>query len=77
MRKRPFILRLLPWLILLLAVAALVVFVFIPIYSEKETSFSAAPDIHSYSGDGGALKMENDRLLFEMDANTTDRKSVV
>ena len=71
MRKRPFILKLLPWLILLLAVAALVIFVFIPIYSEKETSFSAAPEIHSYSGDGGSLVMENDRLLFEMDANTT------
>ncbi len=71
MRKKSLILRLLPWVILLAALAALVVFVFVPIYSQKETSFSDPPSVVSSAGAEGKLIMENDSLLFDMDQATT------
>ena len=71
MRKKPILLRLLPWVIILAALAALVVFVFIPIYSQKETSFSKSPSVVSSAGIDGKLIMENDTLLFDMDRATT------
>ncbi len=71
MRKKSLILRLLPWIIVLGALAALVVFVFIPIYSQSEEKNIAEPVISYYEGDGQPLTMENERLLFEMDAATT------
>ena len=37
-KKKSLILRLLPWLIVLAAIAALVIFVFVPIYSQKVTN---------------------------------------
>ena len=79
-KKRSLILRLLPWLIILAAIAALVIFVFIPIYSQQETSFGAEPIVYGYEGNAKTLVMENDRLLFEMDPATTqftvtDKKS--
>ena len=70
-KKRSLILRLLPWLIVLAAIAALVKFVFIPIYSQQETSFGADPIVYEYEGNAKSLVMENDRLLFEMDPATT------
>ncbi len=70
-KKRSLILRLLPWLIVLAAIAALIVFVFVPIYSQQETSFGADPVVYEYEGKNDPLKMETDRLLFEMDPATT------
>ena len=70
-KKRSLILRLLPWLIILAAIAALIVFVFVPIYSQQETSFGADPVVYEYEGKNDPLKMETDRLLFEMDPATT------
>ena len=70
-KKRSLILRLLPWLIVLAAIAALVVFVFVPIYSQQESSFGADPIVYEYEGKAKSLVMENDRLLFEMDPATT------
>ena len=79
-QKRSLILRLLPWLIALAAIAALVIFVFIPIYSQQESKFGADPEIYEYSGESELLRMESERLLFEMDPATsqftlTDRKN--
>ena len=70
-KKRSLILRLLPWLIVLAAIAALVVFVFIPIYSQQESSFGADPIVYEYEGNAKSLVMENERLLFEMDPAST------
>ena len=70
-KKRSLILRLLPWLIILAAIAALIIFVFVPIYSQQETSFGADPVVYEYEGKNDPLKMETDRLLFEMDPATT------
>lgn len=72
MRQKKSIIRiLLPWVIALAALAALVFFVFVPIYSQKDTSFGEQPYVIFYEGDGKTLSMENDQLLFELDAGTT------
>jgi len=71
MRKKKLIWRLLPWIIILGALAALVVFVFVPIYSAKEKTFGRDTRIIYFEGDGKPVTMENDKLLFEMDGETT------
>ncbi len=71
MRKKSLIRRLIPWIIALAAIAALVLFVFIPMYSASEKSFGRDTNVFYYEGDGKPLTMENDQLLFEMDASTT------
>ena len=71
-KKRSLILRLLPWLIILAAIAALIIFVFVPIYSQQETKFGADPSVYEYEGDQKApLTMESNNILFEMDPETT------
>ena len=71
MRKKSVLRRLIPWIIILAALAALVVFVFVPIYSAKEMSFGRETRIIYFEGDGKPVTMENDRLLFEMDGETS------
>ena len=72
MEKKKSILRwLIPLVLVLGALAALIVFVFVPIYSQKEDIIGRPPTVINYAGDGKALKMENDSLLFEMDGSTT------
>ena len=70
-KKKSFLLKLLPWVIAAAAIAALVIFVFIPIYSNVEEPISDPPVIHYYDGPAGTLTMENDDLLLEMDRSTT------
>ena len=70
-KKKSIIRRLIPWLIGLLALAALVVFVFVPIYSEKEVSTGRDPHVINYDGDGKPVVLETEALLFEMDSNTS------
>ena len=70
-KKKSFLRVLIPWLIVLLALAALVWFVFVPIYSQKDTSISEPPVVHQYAGDKGNVVLENEYLLFEMDRSTT------
>ncbi len=69
--RKPLILRLLPWLIALAALAALIAFVFVPIYSQKEETMGEPPQVVSFEGKAEPVILENDRLLFEMDAGTT------
>ena len=72
MKKKKSILRwLIPLVLILGALAALIVFVFVPIYSQKEDIIGRPPTVINYAGDGKTLKMENDQLLFEMDGGTT------
>ena len=70
-RRKSLVWRILPWIIVLAAIACLVVFVFVPIYSPKDVRVSEDPVVHGYSGDGKTITMENEHLLFEMDPNTT------
>ena len=71
MKKKSFIWRLLPWLIVLAALAALVVFVGIPLYAPEVPRDIPAPVVAYYEGDETPITMENDALLFEMDPKTT------
>lgn len=71
MKKKSILLRLIPWLITLAALAALVVFVGIPLYSDTEEEVVNPPVISYYEGDKKPLTMENDDLLFELDPTNT------
>ena len=71
MRRKSIIRRLLPWLIAIALIAALVIFVFVPIYSQTDASESQTPEIRSHSGEKDHLILENDTLLFDMDPETT------
>lgn len=69
--KKKLILRLVSWLIAIAAVAAFVVFVGIPLFTEEEETPLLNPTVFSYEGDGKPVKMENDALAFEMDPATS------
>lgn len=72
MRKEKSILRrLIPWAVALALIAALVVFVGIPLYSQSETVTENPPKISYFDEKPKKLTMENDSLLFELDTGTT------
>ena len=66
--------RLLPWIIAIVAIAAIVIFVGIPLYATEEVNNLPAPIVHTQAEDPAALVMENDALLFEMDPLTSHFK---
>ena len=72
--KKKIIRRLILWLIALVALAALIVFVFIPIYTVREISSGREPHLIFYEGDGKPISIENEHLLLEMDGTTTQFK---
>ena len=74
MKKKSILRRLIPWIVFLALAAALVVFVGIPLYSQTETVAENPPKISYYEDGPKTLTMENDSLLFEMDAATTQFK---
>lgn len=65
------ILRLLPWIIGLGLIAALVIFVGIPIYSQEEEILYEEPEIYFYEGQEEPFVMENENLTFELDPATS------
>ena len=71
MNKKSILRRLIPWAIVLLALALLIIFVMVPIYTREERSFGRDTSIFYYEGDSAPLTMENDELKFEMDGGTT------
>ncbi len=70
-QKKSLVRIILPWVIVLAALAALVFFVFVPIYSVQEEAISNPPQILGLEGEAQPFKMENDELLFEMDGATS------
>ena len=70
-RNKSLLLRMIPWIIMIAAIAALIVFVGIPLYGQQETETENPPVISYYDGEEKPLIMENDHLFFEMDAKTT------
>lgn len=70
-KESHFLRNLIILLIVAAAIAALVIFVFIPIYTEKEITYGVDPVVYGYDGDGKTMVLENDRLLFELDPTTT------
>ena len=73
MRKKPILLRLLPWIIAVVLIAAAGI-VLNKIYTTPGKSFARDTKIIYFEGDGKPLSMENDQLLFEMDGETTQFK---
>ena len=71
MRKKSLVRRLIPWVLVLAACAALVYFVGIPLYGQQEIEVIDPPTVSYYEGTADPLTMENDKLLFEMDPGTT------
>ena len=74
MRKKSILRRLIPWIIALAALAALIFFVFVPMYSQTEKTFGRDSEVFFYDGDGKALTMENDRVVFFADGETEGRE---
>lgn len=70
-QKKSLFRRLLPWLITLALLAALVIFVGIPLYAPQEEEQVEPPVVSFYEGGKKPLTMENESLLFEMDPTTT------
>ena len=70
-KTRRVIKRLLPWLITLILLAALVVFVFIPIYTKSDSRDLPQVVLRSNSDVEKQYTLENDELLFTLDGMTT------
>ena len=70
-KERSLLRRLLGWLIPLALIAALVVFVGIPLYGPQPEDTVEPPVISYYEGDSKPLTMENELLQFELDPKTT------
>lgn len=73
MRKKSILLRLLPWVFVIILIAAVYI-VLDKIYSSPGHNFAREPKILTYEGDGKPLTMENDKLIFEMDSETSQFK---
>ena len=73
-KQKSIFIRLLPWLIVIAALAALVIFVGIPLYAPQEEETLEPPVVYFYEGEQKSLALENDSLLFEMDPATTHFK---
>jgi len=71
MRKKSILRRLLPWILTLAVLAAIVIFIGIPIYSQTDDSENKKPEIHQYSGDSKHLTLENDTVLFDLNPDDT------
>lgn len=71
MKKSSLPVRLIPTAVILLALAALLIFVFIPIYSQEDVVVNADLELFSNSSKEKAYTLENDALLFTMDAAST------
>lgn len=69
--KKKLVRRLIAWLIALAAIAAIVVFIGIPIFAVKEDTNPNPPKIAYYDGKAKTVTLENDDLLFEMDTGNT------
>lgn len=68
------ILRLLSCAIVIALLAVLTFFVIIPLFSESDEEHELNPRIMYYEGGKKPLKMENDKLAFELDPTTTHFK---
>ena len=70
-KKKSILRRIVPWMISLALIAALVIFVGIPLYAPQEEEQVEPPEISFYEGGKKTVTMENESLLFELDPQTT------
>ena len=62
MRKKSLLRRLIPWIIAAALIAALVIFVGIPLYGPQEEEVIDPPTISYFEDSGLDLTLENDKL---------------
>lgn len=72
--QRKMVKRLIVWAIILAALAAFVIFVGIPLFKEEPEDTGEKPVVAYYEGKADPVVMENDRLKFELDPETTQFK---
>lgn len=71
MKKKSILRRIIPWVLTLAVLAALVIFVGIPLYSQRDEQTTPLPHVTYFDGKAETLTLENDALKFEMDTGTT------
>ena len=74
MKKKSILRRLIPWIIVVALLAALVIFVGIPMYSQKDEQSTPLPEVAYFDGEKETITLENDALKFELDSTTTQFK---
>lgn len=74
MKKKSILRRLIPWIIAVALLAALVIFVGIPLYSQRDEQSTPLPVVSYYEDDPEIITLENDTLRFELDTGTTHFK---
>lgn len=70
-KKKSIVARLIWWAVIIALVAAFVIFIGKPLFTEEETIALDPPTIYSFDGSSKPIVMENDNLRFEMDPGTT------
>ncbi len=74
MKKKSILRKILPWVIAVALLAALVIFVGIPLYSQKDEQTTPLPHVTYFEGKAETITLENDALKFELDTGTTQFK---
>ena len=73
-KKKSIVRRLIPWLVALALIAAIVIFIGIPLYGPQSEEKLESPVVNYYEDGAKTLTMEDDHLLFELDATNTHFK---
>lgn len=66
--------RVIPWVIAAALLAALVIFVGIPLYSQRDEQSTPLPHVAYFEGKPETVTLENDALKFELDTGSTQFK---
>ena len=74
MKKKSILRRLIPWIIALALLAALVIFVGIPLYSQRDDQSTPLPHVSYFEDDPQIITLESDQLKFELDTGSTQFK---
>ena len=74
MKEKSILRRIIPWVIAVALLAALVIFVGIPLYSQKDEQSTPLPQVAYYEGKPETLTLENEFLKLELDTGTTQFK---
>lgn len=72
--KKSILRRVIPWLIAAAIIAAIVIFIGIPLYGPQPETSLESPVVSYYEDGAKTFTMESDSLLFELDAKTTQFK---
>ena len=66
--------RVIPWVVALGLLAALVIFVGIPLYSQRDEQTTPLPHVDYFDGKAQTITLESDALKFELDTGSKQFK---